>query len=1397
MIYKIVAASDGIGSPPSILKYFDILTNVDKSADYPPGMLVYVKDVTGNSPNGSGIYTVQSSSFLGGSPALTRIVPVEPIPAHIENDLLGSPFSTFWLSGGVTVINFTDAGIGSPKQPILLPPTELTTNRVSIPLIGHGTLNYGETLNENLLRILENFASPTPPANPTIGQMWYNSDEATIRTYNGTSWIGGITIAPGASLILLDSESSPVGQPFVFTGDDADKGISFQATGSPAQWGYDLDDPLFRILNASGLEILKIEHGGSTTINGSLGVTGLLDSYFAGSLAVGTTSAGVYRLFVNGDTNIDGNLTVNNSLILLDILTVTGDTTLDGPVIVNDTITFNAGIDMNNTRITGVADPVLANDAVPKSYLTVSLEDLDSRKIDNYSNIPLTQVGDTIPEYLKYHIGETTRNNSIPWDNARPYWIQESNGVLVGLVPMYNGDDIRMCYVYSKSGRLDDIIFTGVEYRPACLSLASPGSPPEQWVSAITGGNIDGFTALVQESGGGVTTFWVTNNGTLDPALHTAVALTIGVGGVVTKLGTGSPDFWLTLDPVGTYASNLTFRLYDGPSGNSLNIFTGLFDWTTGITFANDTTTSPHGTWVLGDTVAAFRAGESLQYYYDSSTEDYIISTVMDIRVTYSNGKSYFFGVNVLFRLNPLSGTSPVGTMTLLEEPLNADATPPYVFTPANATQPYPIFPRQINGTYEWDPEQVYSMTTCQLRSDTNSVCISGMPWRNPTKIGGQVLTSVDSPWDQFLLNFGKQADTTGPTYWNSDTARINKYDGFQFSHISNATPLGSILHKATWVNENEVIFSADSMMPDLGDTIGVPTTKNGYTVRIDDPLSLRSVDTHSVLYPFVGYTGDFIELPESYYLDTMLLSADNVENWHYNTTAMDSSGRFEREYVVVTDTEIKKYSYNYQTRTTPVLRYTLDKVALATFLQTTIQADPQVGVLPYRQRVVMLDKDSAYNLGSPNVGNLLFSVGYVFNNATTTYYNMFTFKYNGIAFTKVSAYTTVDSHADTTINFMDSDNINPDLISGSCYYHDLSGNITYALQPFPVVDNQLATGYGLIKVVAIKVDSDNAATPGALIDSELAYDATNYEVTGHTISLHNLYGPGITFSGSNQYQAGLRSDQFGKIFMQYQNHTSVTLLADRLDACWADYFAVTSPSLVGLITINPPDNLIVYTGEVSVFIAGAYRVVPASYINLKEQFSTGSPPEWQNETFYLYAELTNNGPSIIVKNSITNEAYDSTLIGSLTTNSTTITSITYDTVTRIDDHKLSETATPNTIVLSDSEGKISEKWIHFPMGSDLIVDRDFIAADENTVVPFNAGVPLTGTMTLANSNNFPLGARIFLFRKGTGTATIAGSGGIFIRHAFSAATLRAQYSEGELLKISATEWLLSGDITS
>ena len=58
-----------------------------------------------------------------------------------------------------------------------------------ITLIGKNYSGFGESLNENFIKLLENFAGTSRPEHPIRGQIWFDSSEAKLKVYTGTGFV--------------------------------------------------------------------------------------------------------------------------------------------------------------------------------------------------------------------------------------------------------------------------------------------------------------------------------------------------------------------------------------------------------------------------------------------------------------------------------------------------------------------------------------------------------------------------------------------------------------------------------------------------------------------------------------------------------------------------------------------------------------------------------------------------------------------------------------------------------------------------------------------------------------------------------------------------------------------------------------------------------------------------------------------------------------------------------------------------------------------------------------------------------------------------------------------------------------------------------------------------------
>ena len=61
----------------------------------------------------------------------------------------------------------------------------------SLTLVGKNYAGYGKIINENFVKLTENFANSTSPKNPLAGQLWFNSDKKTLNfSHNGSDFKG-------------------------------------------------------------------------------------------------------------------------------------------------------------------------------------------------------------------------------------------------------------------------------------------------------------------------------------------------------------------------------------------------------------------------------------------------------------------------------------------------------------------------------------------------------------------------------------------------------------------------------------------------------------------------------------------------------------------------------------------------------------------------------------------------------------------------------------------------------------------------------------------------------------------------------------------------------------------------------------------------------------------------------------------------------------------------------------------------------------------------------------------------------------------------------------------------------------------------------------------------------
>ena len=100
--------------------------------------------------------------------------------------VLGSGDASTLASDGY-LINISTYLINLGVGNLVIPPgVDITT--YPIEFLGRTMFGWGEVYNQNFTNIARNFAQGTAPANPFVGQTWFDTDDGQLRAYDGASW---------------------------------------------------------------------------------------------------------------------------------------------------------------------------------------------------------------------------------------------------------------------------------------------------------------------------------------------------------------------------------------------------------------------------------------------------------------------------------------------------------------------------------------------------------------------------------------------------------------------------------------------------------------------------------------------------------------------------------------------------------------------------------------------------------------------------------------------------------------------------------------------------------------------------------------------------------------------------------------------------------------------------------------------------------------------------------------------------------------------------------------------------------------------------------------------------------------------------------------------------------
>ncbi len=139
-------------------------------------------------------------------------------------------------------------------------------NTTSLQLFGKSYSGFGEGLNENLVKLLENSASTSAPTSPLTGELWMDTNTSQLKVYDGSDWklSGGAKTSstaptsPAAGDLWLDTDDDQI---YVYTGS------AWQLVGPVYTSGQTLSGWKIETLGSSGgNKVVSSMYAGNTRV---------------------------------------------------------------------------------------------------------------------------------------------------------------------------------------------------------------------------------------------------------------------------------------------------------------------------------------------------------------------------------------------------------------------------------------------------------------------------------------------------------------------------------------------------------------------------------------------------------------------------------------------------------------------------------------------------------------------------------------------------------------------------------------------------------------------------------------------------------------------------------------------------------------------------------------------------------------------------------------------------------------------------------------------------------------------------------------------------------------------------------------------------------------------------
>ena len=302
-------------------------------------------DIVGTHPLAFVQFSSRSSAAAGHG-LVTGVA--EELDVNVDNSTLTILSDVVQIKDlGVTNAKLADATIANAK--LVHPDVTVSTGR---GLLGGQLINLGTS------------ATLTPDFTVVPDLAASNTFTGASNQFTQSMQVGGTLGVTGASTL---TGNTTVGGTLGVTG----------ATTLDSTLGVTSATTLSSTLGVTGATTLSntLDVSGNSTLGGTLGVTGA--TTLSNTLGVTGSATLGSTLGVTGATTLSNTLDVTGSTTVGGTLGVTGATTLDGTLGVTGATTLSSTLDVTGVvtapRLTGLADPTAATDAVNLGFVTLAI----------------------------------------------------------------------------------------------------------------------------------------------------------------------------------------------------------------------------------------------------------------------------------------------------------------------------------------------------------------------------------------------------------------------------------------------------------------------------------------------------------------------------------------------------------------------------------------------------------------------------------------------------------------------------------------------------------------------------------------------------------------------------------------------------------------------------------------------------------------------------------------------------------------------------------------------------------------------------------------------------------------------------------------------------------------